>query len=286
MLNLTKKTGIFYHQGIDTYHIGPGISKSGLCKLDESAADYEYHYILGNRKPETPSMTLGKAFHAIMDGSFEKEYAIVPDSLRRNTKAWKAEEEKHKGKTLVKEKDVGISLDMAQAVKKSGHSKTLLSDGNFEVSYYWVDPITKLLCKCRPDFISSDLMTVVDFKTARRVGKEGFRYDATTNHYYVSAAFTLQGIEAVTGVRPSQYIYMAIRNYPPHLIKAHKAKGEEIRKGNAFIFKNLLTLKECRDTGTWPGLSEDIDELGLSYQARRELEEYEKEEQQFNYLIG
>ncbi len=286
MLEKSKKAAIFYHQSIDAYHFGPGISKTGLCKLDEAPAVYEHCYLSGNHKSESSSKSLGKIFHALMDESFSAEYSVVSDSLRRNTKAWAAEEEKNRGKTLVKQKDVETSLNMAKAVKKFGPSKDLLKDGHYEVSYYWKDPVTGLLCKCRPDFINGSQTTVVDFKSARRVGPKVFRWDAFSYHYYVSAAFTLQGVEAVTGIRPQRYIFLVVCSDAPHLVAAYEATHDEIELGNKFISKNLLTLKECNDEAQWPGLAEEVLPLGLPYQGIQELEEYQRIEHEFSYLIG
>ncbi len=289
MLKLTKKTGIFYHQGIDSYHSGPGISKTGLCKLDEAAASYKHYCCqkeIGHR-PSSASKDLGKIFHALMDGSFYTEYAIVPD-IRRGTKAWLAEEKKHAGKMLVKAKDVEISIAMADAVKRyeSELNEDLLSAGDYEVSYYWRDKITGLLCKCRPDFISSDQKIVVDFKTARRVEHEGFKWDAYNYHYYVSAAFTLQGVEAVTGIRPDRYIFLVVCSEPPHLVASYEASTEEIELGKEFISRNLINLKICNFHGHWPGLPATIKPLGLPYRGIQELEEYQRIEHEFSYLIG
>ena len=145
------KTGVYYDQPIEDYHDSNGISKTGLCMIARAPALYEHCYLKGERiSKDSPSKQKGKLFHAMMDGSFEEEYAVGP-KVRRNTKEWKDFLAANPDKVCVKESDVLESRKMVTQLKKFGTTEELiLEDGDYEVSYYWIDPSTGLLCKCRP----------------------------------------------------------------------------------------------------------------------------------------
>ena len=281
------KPGIYKDLSIEKYHSSEGLSKTGLCLLDEAPALYE-HYYLGEKRlsKDSPSKRLGKMFHAMMDGSFEDEYAVGP-TVRRNTNIWKEFVSENPNKECVQESEVSESRQMVKKIHEFGPTKDLLKDdGLYETSFFWKDPATGLLCKCRPDYISSDYKTVVDFKTARAADPESFRWDAYKYHYYVSSAFTLDGIQSTTGIRPDRYIFLVILNSAPHLVSAYEATPDEIELGQAFIWRGLHTFKACRDSGRWPGFKEEVLPLGLPYRGRGDLEAQRDAERQFSTLVG
>jgi exodeoxyribonuclease VIII len=108
-------------------------------------------------------------------------------------------------------------------------------------------------------------------------------------HYHVSAALTVEGIEAITGVTP-RYIFLAIEPQPPYLIAAYEAKADDLKEGCEFVRLNLSTLKRCIDNGAWPGLPPeirdlDVGRLGRRYQADPDDDELDEELEQQNSEI-
>ncbi|HYX32611.1 MAG TPA: hypothetical protein VE954_05825 [Oligoflexus sp.] len=86
--------GIHKDLDIDDYHNSDGISKTGLCILDIAPKAYQ-EFVHGNRRPDTKALRIGKAFHAMLDGTFDANYAIGPEVKSRSEKAWKAFEAEH-----------------------------------------------------------------------------------------------------------------------------------------------------------------------------------------------
>ncbi len=255
--------GIYPDLDIDKYHRSEGISKTGLCLLAKAPAVYLYAKEHRDDAPESKALMIGKGLHAAMEGTFGDLYAIGPDAAR-NTKAWKEFEEKHSRKICLKPDEADPILGMKAAVDAYAPAQRLLSEpGRFEVSYYWIDEATGLLCKCRPDWITADQRTIIDFKTARDATHERFQRAAYDLHYFVSAALTLEGVHKTTGILPERYIFLTIQSTAPHLVAAYEATADEIELGREFIRRNLSLLKRCQDNGTWPGLPEEILPLGL-----------------------
>jgi hypothetical protein len=86
--------GIYRDLDIDDYHNCGGISKTGLCILDVAPKAY-LEFVKGNRRPDTKALRIGKAFHAMLDGTFDEKYAIGPEVKSRSEKPWKDFEAKY-----------------------------------------------------------------------------------------------------------------------------------------------------------------------------------------------
>jgi exodeoxyribonuclease VIII len=271
--------GIYPTLSIEAYHRSLGISKTGLTKLAEAAAVYRYALDHRDDESESKPLRIGKAFHCKMEGTFEHLYIKGPD-VARNAKAWKEFEDSHPNRICLQPDEVEAVENMKKAVDAYGPAQKILSQpGRNEVSFYWIDPRTGCLCKCRPDWVSADLKTVVDFKTARDVSHNGFQRDAYDHHYFVSAAMTIDGIYRTTGIKPERYIFLAVRSTPVHLVATYDATADEIALGRAFIRRNLALLRRCQASGTWPGLPEEILPLGLPrFAPKPDAEDYEIDE--------
>ncbi|MDQ3230813.1 MAG: PD-(D/E)XK nuclease-like domain-containing protein [Pseudobdellovibrionaceae bacterium] len=254
--------GIYHDRSIEWYHGSDGESKTRLCQIDEAPAVYRWARDHGSSK-ETKSLRLGTALHTAMEGTFFQIYAIGPDAAR-NTKVWKEFEAAHQGKICLKPDEAEPVLQMRAAILRHRPGAELLTrPGRFEVSYFWVDPATGLLCKCRPDWISANQLTIIDFKTARDVSHAKFQKAAYDLHYFVSAAMTMEGVFQTTGILPERYIFLCVQPTAPFLVAAYEATADEIALGREFVSRNLTLLKYCLETGEWPGLPEEIRPLGL-----------------------
>lgn len=280
--------GIYPDLDIAAYHRNrslelDGASKTSLCLLAESPRTFKY--AMDRRRADELDVTsesqdepakskrvtgggsralrLGSGLHAAMEGMFHDIYAIGPD-VARNTKVWKEFEASHPGKICLKPDEAEPILAMKAAVDGYGPAREILSmPGRFEVSYYWIDEETGILCKCRPDWISADQKTIVDFKTARDATHAKFQRAAYDLHYFVSAALTIEGVRRVTGILPARYVFLTIQSSAPHLVAAYEATAEEIELGSEFVRRHLTLLKDCQTSGNWPGLPEEVRPLGL-----------------------
>ncbi|HYX32610.1 MAG TPA: PD-(D/E)XK nuclease-like domain-containing protein [Oligoflexus sp.] len=169
-----------------------------------------------------------------------------------------------KGKTCLKPSEVANARAIANAIQELAPYKEIASQPTIaELTFCWQNPEFDLPCKCRPDLITADFLTVVDFKSAADATHRSFQAAAYRYHYYVSAAFTLQGVHASTGIMPRRYLYFVGQSSSPHLAAAYEATADEIKLGLAFVRRNLRMLRDCMDRGTWPGLPDAIQPLGL-----------------------
>jgi exodeoxyribonuclease VIII len=270
------KPGIYPDLEIKKYHLSSGISKTGLCMLNRSAKTYRDFIDNPGKSKQTKSLHTGSIFHIAMEGAFDEECRVGPEVIDRRSREWKDFVKAHPGKICVTPEEARQVVAMREAMYGYGPAREALGKpGRFEVSYYWVDRETSRLCKCRPDWISADQLTIIDFKTAADATEEGFPRSAARLHYHVSAAMTVDGVHATTGIKPQRYIFLAIEPHAPYLTAAYEATEDDLAEGCEFIRRNLSLLKQCEATGNWPGLKEEIRPLDVRRFMRRPREEDE-----------
>lgn len=141
--------------------------------------------------------------------------------------------------------------------------------GVAELSAYWRDPETGVLCRCRPDWWRHD-GTIVDLKTARDASPSGFPGSILSWRYHVQAAFYLDGIErakAAGGVdmpAPKAFVFVAVEKVAPYAVAVyHLDVQQSVAIGRREYREDLDTYAECARSGIWPGYGDKIQSISL-----------------------
>lgn len=264
------ETGIYAGISNDAYHSGPGISKSGLDVVARSPLHYWAKYLDPNRvaKPPTPAMRLGTAIHtAVLEpGEFAKRHHVAPvvDRRTKDGKAMWAEAEDAAaaaGAELIANDDALVCMRIAEQVRSHPTARKVFAQGQAEMSCYWTDEETGLLCKCRPDWLGLPL--VVDLKSTEDASPEGFMKSAWNWRYWVQAAWYVDGIEQATGQRPDAFVFAAFEKEPPHAAAFYFADEAMLDMGRQEYRKLLRVLADCKAADKWPGYTTDVVPLGL-----------------------
>lgn len=267
----TGDPGIYAGISNEAYHAGPGISKSGLDKLARSPAHYHEAYLsLTSKKPvETPAMAMGTAVHtAILEPEdFHDRYHIAPkvDARTKDGKAAKEAaqaEAAAKGAILIDDATHATVSAMAASVRRHDTAPNILEAGHAELSVYWIDKDSGVLCRCRPDWLGLDV--VLDVKTTEDASPRGFYFGSVKKYNYaMQAAFYLDGLKA-NGVEPHDFIFAAVEKSPPHVTALYSLQAADLADGRDQYKALLETYAECTATGHWPGYHIGIMPLGLA----------------------
>jgi exodeoxyribonuclease VIII len=245
----------------EQYHNGPEHSNSGLTVLhDKTPAHYDL-YRNGLLKKTTPSLDLGTDVHAVLlePERFDLEYAVGPDA-RRNSKEWKEFEAENEGKRLLKQAEYDLLLSVKKRIFSSCRVAQWIMQqpGDTEVSVFWTDEATGLPCRCRPDklirYNSKNL--IIDIKTCRDASPEGFEKSIRSYGYARNDAFYRRGLIAATG-EPAEYLILAIEK-PSMIAAVYEIEREDQIEAGIEINTLLATIKECEESGSWPGYSDEI----------------------------
>lgn len=254
----------------DEYHSGPGISKSGLDLVAKSPLHYWAKYLDPEREKREPTqaMIIGSAFDLIVcePDEFSKKFFVLPDGMIRRGKAWDELEAANAGKDSLSFNEWTNINKMRNALMRQPVGRALFEKGKFQQSFFWNDPLTEELVKCRPDFLTDDLV-VVDLKTATSAEFRDFQRSVVDYNYHVSSALTLDGIQQTLDLPeaefPGPYVFCVIEKEPPFAVAIFEADSNMLFEGRAQYQDCLLKYSACRKANSWPGYPETIQTISL-----------------------
>jgi exodeoxyribonuclease VIII len=193
----------------------------------------------------------------------------LAEVLRNNGKPvtlWrdlKAEWERNNGhRTVLSADDWDTLHAMRESVMAHPKAAALLArKGRAEQSVYWVDKITGMLCRCRPDFLTDDNI-VVDLKTTEDASAEEFAKSCANYRYHVQHPFYWDGLTAI-GRKPLAFVFIAVEKKAPYAVGVYVLRAEDIELGRMEYRANLSLYAECFKTGNYPAYSQDVEPLAL-----------------------
>lgn len=259
------ETGLRFDLSNEAYHSGPGISKSGLDAVAKSPAHYFARYLDENRPEREPTaaMIAGTLAHcAVLEPEeFVIRYAVGPD-ISKATKEWKAfEASLADGRQAIKPDQLKQAFAQSTSVRSIPDIADLLSKGFAEVSAYWHDEETGILCKCRPDWVhpcDDGSVIIVDLKTTTDASPREFSRSIAKWRYHVQAAWYSDGYAKASGLTVRGFVFAAVETDFPHLPAAYMLDDESIDQGRSDYRRNLETYAECLACGIWPGYEKEI----------------------------
>ena len=207
------KAGIYFNLSNEDYHNDPAVSCSNIKDLLISPLKYwDSSPLNKNRKQkETKAKTIGTALHCLLmeKEKFGEDYIVLPkleidsDFYREESKkpdfdqnyelfATKgAKTFKYKGsKTVIRQEEYEEINEAVNNLEAQGAAGLLFKDGYAEVSIFWRDEETGLMCKCRPDYLSTNY--IADYKSIANI--EMIERDLVSYKYHFQAAYYLEGL--------------------------------------------------------------------------------------------
>ncbi len=263
---MTNPTLGFCNVAEGDYHRGPGIGHSGLVTLaDRSPAHYMWDY--QHPRESTEQMDVGSAFHCALlrPNDFDGEF-VKCTGENRNSKAWKdwAADQRKAGKTIIREKDFYNVFRMVTAVREHSRASILCNpdDVTAEVTGYWQDPQTNVLCKLRADAINETHDVLVDVKKARDASYSAFIRAVADYGYHIQRVHYVEGMFRLS--RPMQeFIFVVVEDTPPWGVACYYLDAETIRFATTRWRRSLDVYAHCLQNNTWPNYPEEIRELNM-----------------------
>lgn len=252
-------------QPIEQYHGGPGISKTGLDRIDVSPANF-YHLTLNPARPPEPDrkgQLEGQLAHcAILEpGEFSKRYSVGPDVIR-STKEWKAfEAALPAGVIGIKPDQHETAMRQAEAVRRLPDVAEALAAGVAESSAYWLDSETGVLCRCRPDWAhpaGESGVILLDVKTFSDADPAEFARQIARKRYHVQDAYYTDGYAAASGKDVLAFVFVAVQDAWPFAASAVMLDPRSQDQGRRDYRRNLSAYAECLTSGNWPGFGQGI----------------------------
>lgn len=258
--------GIYDLESYEQYASIKALRSSELKKLRRSPAHYRAAIL--NPKAITPalerSFSKGKAFDVLIlhgESAFQNLVTIEPD-LNRNTKAYKGWKKANSdAQCILTETEKNNILQMQAAAFQKKRFSEIFNDAGFRHRVLiWQCSNTGLWCKAEIDFITDD-GTLVDLKTTADAGFFFFSRNAARLGYLNQAAFYLEGIEHITGIRHDRFLFAAVETEPPFESHVFRASIEQIDRAREQNLENMQLLRSCLINNEWPGYPDQIMEL-------------------------
>lgn len=258
-----------------TYRALPGVNASLLKWAAVSPRHYAYYR--DHDRPDTAAMSRGRAIHtAVLEpDELPRRYTVWPQP--RKGKEWTefATGAELAGLEVLTQDEYTDALATRDAVRNHPVASGYLRKGFAEETVSWTDEATGLACKARPDFVCTDAATIVDLKTARDIGERVFGRQMHDLLYHVQAAHYVAALNAVTAL-DWDFVFAAVESGQPHDVRCGHISPDALWAGEQERRRLLNLVKECTDSGVWPGAYEEESEFDLPLwyyaQGERELE--------------
>lgn len=244
-----------------TYHSMPGLSYTGIKEFLRSPAHYKA--MLQGGMVETPAMKFGSAYHAYMleNAVFLSQYCVMPAGMVRRGKEYEQWMAQHQGMEILSQEECDRITAMAKVLWEHPQWKVFSPGSEREIALIWYEQELDIWCRTRIDLINTALRVPVDLKTTQDARAVSFLRAAFNHGYHIQAAWTLRGLQAVTGFRHETFVFIAQEKQDPYCVQTYEAQPAFIEYGAKEIDAMLPTYAACLKEDKWPGYVESLQAL-------------------------
>ena len=284
-----------YKCSMDHYHSqdicpGPSVSSTGLRTAALKSPHAFWKTWDGNpdrypKKDDNPSLTLGKAAHALILGDevFDETFVYVPkDAPQRPTAAqiaaferkgewsenaapraefWTEFDKRAKGRLLLKQEQVEHIQYMAESLNSSPMAVEVLTSDMIEISMIWQDPISGIWLKSRPDCLPTNGFDFSDLKTFSPRGSDlilAAQRSVTDYGYALQMAMAIMGTEEVMAQSAERCALIFIQSSPPYEVIVIELDSESLYWAKVLLRDGLNKVAHGLKTGDWPFGAQEI----------------------------
>jgi exodeoxyribonuclease VIII len=190
---------------------------------------------------------------------------VRPEGVDFRTKDGKAWRDANVGRQIVTAEDMATAEAQRAALLAVPELAHALSNGRAEVSAFWIDSRTGLLCKLRADWLHTlpdGRVIVVDLKTTADADPAEFGRSVWKFGYHRQAAHYTAGLTAC-GIDVAAFLFAAVTNARPFLAVPYMLDDEATRKGAEQVVELLDRFAECRRANHWPAYGDGVQVLSL-----------------------
>lgn len=246
------------------YHADPvpggSLSSSGAKALLAPSCPALFAYQREHGRPDKAHFDFGHAAHREVLGVGEEIVPVDADGWRTKAAKEQAAAARAAGKVPLLVKDHTTVQAMAKALREHEWASALFTPGSgqAEVSTFWRDPDTGVMCRARHDWLrhpnSSGRLLCVDYKSSHSVEPGALRKAAAANGWYLQAPFYLDGVQALglDGGQGAAFLFVAQEKTPPYLITVVELDWAALETGRAQNRKAREIFRACTETGHWP----------------------------------
>lgn len=249
------------------YHASPALSSSYLRTLIARSPAHARAALL-EPHTETPALLLGRAVHCrvLEPDTYASRYAVAPRVDRRTgagKAAWAEFVAAHPGATILTEADGALVEAIGAAVESHSLAPLLLSGGEAEVSGFFTDPETGVICRIRPDYLRLGDRLIADLKSTLDASPRAFQRAITQYGYHIQAAHYAAGFEVIAGEPLTDFLFVVVEKAPPYAVGIYRMDEAALDEGTRLLRVAMRAAADCLARGEWPGYSAGIEPVTL-----------------------
>ncbi len=245
-----------YEMSAEAYHRHDSLSSSGARKLLPPSCPAKFRY---GKNEHSTAFDIGHAAHKLVLG--EGPELVEVDAKDWRTKvAQQAQADAYAaGAVPLLTEQLEAVHEMAAAIRRHPLASILLESGTgvAEQSIFWRDPVTDVMLRCRPDWLTP--RWVVDFKTTASAAPDAFAKSVYNFGYYIQAPWYLAGLAAVGLAEPdAPFLFVAQEKTPPYLVAVHQLDDAAMAAGAAQMRQAIDLYATCLAADDWPGYPVEV----------------------------
>lgn len=259
--------GVYPEMTSDEYHsLHDILGSSSIKKKCEKGVTMKAwkHYRETPFKVTDP-MILGDAIHtAVLEPEFYDSRYVTWKGGRRAGKDWKQFQEDSAGFTILTEVQDERARATAQFIKQEKEDVyRILSDGQRELSYFANDPETGIPMKARADFISGNGAALLDLKSSSDITDYARSKALIDKGYAIQLAYYMRVMGLASEVKPQSAYILWVSTTGVIDAVMDEVEPRAIEWGEKRCQAALAEIKECMESGVYPGLHHRKNKLDL-----------------------
>lgn len=278
------------------YHRWAALGNSWLGRLAQSPAHLKAYLEQGSRT--TPAMELGRAIHvAVLEpDTFDSRYLVAERCTgitqkkeqcskmgsRLTDEGWRCGMHPSNTITLdattevISPDDRATCYGIRDSIYRHPAAKALLAGitpQTAEVSICWTDPATGLLCKARPDYVTTAIAggALVDLKSTVNAEKVAFGRSMFDHGYHRGAAWYLDGARECA-IDVNHFVHLAVEKEYPFAVGVYRLRDEHVQYGRIEAERLKHRYAECLENDRWPAYSDAVEDIELPAYAIAQME--------------
>lgn len=264
--------GIIHGEPAEVYHESDAVGSHKLQDLSPYPLLFKKRYVTKEilRDPATDAMAFGRYFHTLAlegESAAQAGYAVAPVCDKRTIagkEKYAAFNESLGGKAIIDAEDERLAWRMVQAIREKPSSVKLLSTGKPEVTFR--TQLASFSIQARVDWFieePKDAPMIVDVKTVDELA--AFDAHFLKFSYYKQAAFYRLVVAKLCGLETfqPQVCHLVVEKKEPFQVAIRIPDAEALAIGTKEVMAELAKLKDCYDSGIWPGEPDESRPISL-----------------------
>jgi len=247
------KPGIYRDIPFDIYSQIDALNSSKIRQACESMRHYKRYLIKQDgEKDESYALEYGKAFAKLCEDPSAIGNSIQPAPTKTfPSVAWIKALEENPGVIYVKESDIPMLEEMANALREHQYTKRFMHDVEVELTVVWVCQITGALCKARIDIYRGG--DVIDVKTTAKIHPDKLKWSIRDYKYDVQLCFYMDGMKTLGTRAYNCTNFFVEKNAILPDVVVWIYNDEELNEARNQYVEAIRAIQESEKTGEFPG---------------------------------